>query len=92
MSVRSVVSSSRTNVIWYMLSRVLSKASAILLLPLYTRLLPPHELGLVLVALAAGGALSLVVAPGIEAVYLRWVYREGRGSGDRRDRGGPVRN
>jgi O-antigen/teichoic acid export membrane protein len=81
MSVRSVVSSSRTNVIWYVLSRVLSKASAILLLPLYTRLLPPHELGLVLVALAAGGALSLVVAPGIEAVYLRWVYREGRGSG-----------
>ena len=71
------VPSARTNMMWYALPRVFSKASAVLLLPLYTRVLPPNEFGLALVALAASGIVSLAIAPGIEAVYLRWVYRGG---------------
>jgi O-antigen/teichoic acid export membrane protein len=71
--------SSRATVLWSVAPRLLSRASALILLPLYTRWLRPDELGLALVALAAGGAVSLVMAPGIEAVYLRWAFRSHHG-------------
>jgi O-antigen/teichoic acid export membrane protein len=67
--------SSRSNVLWYLVPRLLSRLSALFLLPIYTRVLGPDELGAALVAIAAAGALGFAVAPGIEAVYLRWVYR-----------------
>lgn len=64
----------RGNIIWYGLPRVASRAAALLLLPLYTRVLSPGELGLAMVALAAGGLLNLVVAPGAERLYLHWAF------------------
>ncbi|MBI3825253.1 MAG: polysaccharide biosynthesis C-terminal domain-containing protein [Candidatus Rokubacteria bacterium] len=67
----------RRNLAWWALPRVLGRLSSVLLLPVYTRVLAPAELGTALAALAISGAMALVVAPGAEAVYLRYAYRPG---------------
>lgn len=62
--------------VWYSLPRILSRSANLLLLPLYTRLFSPADYGLVVTAIAAAGVISLAVAPGVEGVYLRYVYRD----------------
>lgn len=64
----------RQNVVWYVLSLVLAKGATVLLLPVYTRVLAPAELGTAMVVLAVGAMANLVVAPGIETVYVRCAY------------------
>ena len=64
----------RGNIIWYAVPRFASRAAALVLLPLYTHVLSPRDLGLAFVALAAGGLLNLVVAPGAERLYLHWAF------------------
>ena len=80
----------RANVIWYAVPRFLGKASAFLLLPLYTRVLPPSEFGVAVTVLAATGILGLVVAPGMEGIYLRWVYRRDSSGASRSSMEGTV--
>ena len=62
----------RANVIWYAVPGLLERGAALLLLPIYTRVLSPAEMGTAMVVLALAGLGGLVVAPGIETVYLRW--------------------
>ncbi len=66
----------RGNIVWYALPRFASRAAALLLLPLYTRVLSPGDFGLAMVALAAGGLLNLAIAPGAERLYLHWAFGE----------------
>lgn len=65
----------RANMVWYSAPSFLAKGISFLLLPVYTRMLSPSEFGTAAVALAVGGILNLLIAPGIEGVYLRWAYR-----------------
>lgn len=81
---RPAALSVRRNIVWYALPRLLSRATAFALLPIYTRVLTPAEMGAAMVALALGGFGSLVVAPGIETVYIRWASRQ---DGECRERG-----
>ena len=62
----------RTNVIWYAIPGLLERGAALLLLPVYVRVLTQAELGTAMVVLALEGLGGLVIAPGIENVYLRW--------------------
>ena len=66
------MTSARRNIAWYALPRLLSRGAALLLLPVYTRVLTPAELGVAMVVLALGSLGSLVVTPGIEGTYVRW--------------------
>ena len=66
----------RRSITWYFFGRVLSMGSRILLLPVYTRFLDPAELGTAMVVLAVGGVISLIVAPGMERVFISWSYRK----------------
>lgn len=77
---RDASPSVRGNIVWYTLPRFLSRASAFLLLPLYTRVLSPGEFGLAMASLALVGVFGLIVAPGVERAYLYCVY----GVSDRR--------
>ena len=80
----------RANLAWYTVPRLLSRGSALLLLPVYTRVLSPADLGAAMVVLAVGGVLSLVVAPGIDAVYFRWVHQPSASADERTGRTGTV--
>jgi len=77
-------------VAWYAVPRMVSRGSALLLLPVYTRVLSPADLGTAMVVLAVGGVLSLVVAPGIDAAYFRWVYQAPVSADERARRAGTV--
>jgi O-antigen/teichoic acid export membrane protein len=80
----------RANLAWYAFPRVLVKGWSILLLPVYTRVLSPADMGVAMLALAVSGALSLVVAPGIDAAYFRWAYAPQPDAGVRSRRAATV--
>ena len=74
--------STRRSIAWYSMPRVVAGASALLLLPVYTRVLGPAELGTAMVVLAVAGLSGMIVAPGMEAVYLRSAARSSEQSED----------
>lgn len=78
------------NVLWYALPRFLSRGIAFLLLPVYTRVLTPAEMGTAMVVLALSGVVGLVVAPGVEGAYLRWAYRSRASAGSPEEGAGTL--
>ena len=71
----------RANVFWYAIPGLLERGAALLLLPIYARVLSPAEMGTAMVVLALEGLGGLMVAPGIENVYMRWARRQQDASG-----------
>lgn len=65
----------RANIAWYALPQLVSRGTVLLLLPVYTRVLPPDQMGVALAAAAVASLGGFVVAPGIESLYLRLAYR-----------------
>src|SRR5690606_31557175 len=64
--------------VWYSLPGALDRLAVVLLLPLYTRVLAPGELGVAMVAIAVGVLSGLLVAPGMEKLYMRFMVRSDR--------------
>lgn len=65
----------RLNMIWYTVPRLLSGSVNLILLPIYTRMLPPSDFGIAMVVVAVASLSNLVVAPGIETAYMRWAHQ-----------------
>ena len=64
----------RANVIWHGVPRFLERTIWLLLLPIYTRVLSPAEMGTAMTVLAVASLTQPIIAPGIESAYLRTAY------------------
>ncbi len=79
-ALRKLRSKNLQELVYYGVPTILSKASSLLLLPLYTRLISPEEFGLVSVALVVAGSLRMVTFLNVDTLYVRYGYDEGAGN------------
>jgi O-antigen/teichoic acid export membrane protein len=63
-----------TNASIYVLGTMLQRALSFLLIPLYTRYLTPSDYGIVGLAVAVSGILSMVIGLGIYGAITRYYY------------------
>jgi O-antigen/teichoic acid export membrane protein len=61
---------------WYLLASVLTKAAALVLVPIYTRYLPPSEYGVLGTLDAVSRMLPLFMSFYLDAAFIRYYYHE----------------
>jgi O-antigen/teichoic acid export membrane protein len=61
---------------WYLLASVLTKAAALVLVPIYTRYLPPSEYGILGTLDAVSRMLPLFMSFYLDAAFIRYYYHE----------------
>ena len=61
---------------WYLLASVLTKAASLVLIPIYTRYLPPSEYGIIGSLDAVSRVLPLFISFYLDAAFIRYYYAE----------------